>query len=165
MPIHKSILESLHNFFENLTESIAFPMGTPTIIDVPWGKGKCNTYMLIADGLLFLGHMHLPGHDLLSSTGKECHKYLMFLYCRDMGFLNWAPCARSIKTFSIISPGVTYRCELILMIGVSYYKRKHALKYYYLLWKGYLGQYDSISKAMSMLNIPDELIRQIFTLR
>ena len=57
---------------------------------------------------------------------------------------------------------MTYRCELILMIGVSYDDTKYALKYHYLQWKGRLGEYDIISQAMSMLNRTYEFIHQMF---
>ena len=102
-----------------LTESIVFSMATPNVIDVPWAKGKCDTYTLSAYGLLFLGHMHPPGRDFLYSTSKEFHQDIMFMFCRERGCSNWSLCAQSIKKFNIISHGVTYRCELVLMIGVN----------------------------------------------
>ena len=137
-------------------------MATPTVINVPWAKGKCDTYTLSANGLLFLGHMHPPVRALLSSTSKECHQDLMFLSCRDRGCLNWAPCAISIKKFNLTSPGVTYCRELILIIGIAYDDTKDALNYHYLQWKGHLGEYDSISQAIYMLNRLDEFIHQMF---
>ena len=48
------------------------------------------------------------------------------------------------------------------MISISYYETKYELNYHYLLCKGRLGKYDSISQAMPMLNRPDEFIRHIF---
>ena len=48
------------------------------------------------------------------------------------------------------------------MISISYYETKYALNYHYLLCKGCLGKYDSISQAMPMLNRPDEFICQLF---
>ena len=66
------------------------------------------------------------------------------------------------KKFNLISPGVTYRCGIILMIGIAYDDIKYALNYRYLRWKGHLGGYDSISQAMSMLSRQDGFIRHIF---
>ena len=137
-------------------------MATPTIINVPWAKGKCDTYTLSVDGLLFISHMQPPGRDLLYYTSKDFHQDPIFMSCRDMGWSNWAPCARSTKKFNLISPGFTYRCKLILMIGVSYDDTKYALNYHYLWWKVHLGEYDSISQSISVLNISDEFICQMF---
>ena len=148
-----------------LTDSIALSMANQTVIDVNWDKGKCDTYRLSAYGFFFLGQMHPTGRALLSFTIKKCHQDLMFLYCRDRGCSNWAPCAQSIKKFNIISPGVNYCCELNLMIAITYDDKKYALKYNYPRWKGHLGEYDSISQAISMLNRLDIFICHVFTLR
>ena len=105
-------------------------MATPIIIDVPWDKVKCDTYTLSAYGSLFLGHMDPPGCSLLYSTSKEFHQDIMFMSCRDKGCSNWALCSQSIKNFNLISPDVTYCCELISMIVISYENTKDALNYH-----------------------------------
>ena len=117
---------------EKLIESVAFSMAAPTVIDVTWDKRKCDTYMLSADRSFFLGRMHPTGSYLLYSTIKECRQYLMFLSCRYRGFSNWAPCARSMKKFNLISTDVTYHCGLILIIGIAYEDTKDSLNYTYL---------------------------------
>ena len=145
-----------------MTESIAFSTDTPTVINVTWAKGKCDTYTLSSDGSFFLGHMYPQGRALISSTIKECHQDLTFMYYIYRVFSNWSPCSRSIKKFNLMPPGMTYSCELILIIGVAYDNTKDALNYHYLQWKGPLGEYDFISQAMSMLNRLDKFIRQMF---
>ena len=48
------------------------------------------------------------------------------------------------------------------MIGIAYEDTKDSLNYTYLWRKGHIGEYDSISQAMSMLNGPDEFTLQMF---
>ena len=125
-------------------------------------KASVTCTLWVHMGHFFLGHMHPPVRSFISTKIKECHQDLMFLSYREKCCSNWAPCEQSIKKFNIISTGVTYRCKLILMIGIAYDNTKYALNYHYLRWKGHLDKYDSISQAMSMLNRTYEFIHQMF---